>query len=160
MWRFPFRRLQLSGPHAEKATAAIEFAILAPLFLILFAGIIQIGMAAYQIMQVESAAEAGALYASKHGASSLPNIALAVTSASSTPGITATPAPVISCGCPGAGGVVFQGSNCTSTCPGGSIPSKYVTVSATVARTVLLSSPYLSLPLPTNLTATSLVRVQ
>jgi Flp pilus assembly protein TadG len=143
----------------------VEFALMAPLLLILLTGVGEIGIAAYQTLQVQAAAEAAALYAVKHPPSSpsdsaaLTAIGTAVTNGTGTTGITASPAPTSFCGCPAAGGVVSQATDCTTVCSLDSkAPGQYVLVSATITHTILL--PYLSLPLPATLTASSTVRVK
>jgi Flp pilus assembly protein TadG len=148
----------ISTDHARRGTAAIEFALAAPLLLILLTGIVELGMAAFQAMQVQTAAEAGALYATAHGGGDLDKISQAVTNATSTAGITASPAPQVYCGCPGSGGITSQGSDCSSTCSDGKPPGKYATVSATITRQTFL--PFLNLPLPDAFTRHSVVRVQ
>ena len=52
----------------------------------------EVGMAAFEAMQVKNAAEAGAVYASQHPAD-FTGIQNAVTNATGTAGITASPAP-------------------------------------------------------------------
>jgi len=146
------------GQRSRKGTAAIELAIVSPILVILLAGVVEIGMAAYQAMQVQSAVEAGVLYASEKGVSSLAAIQQAVVNATGTTGITATPAPVVFCGCPVAAGIVSQGSNCTTTCSGGAAPGEYVRVNAAIAHQTIV--PFLALPLPATITASSTVRVQ
>ena len=145
--------------------AAVEFGLMAPMLLILLTGVGEIGIAAYQRMQVQAAVEAGALYAVKHPPAStsdttgLNAIGVAVTSGTASTGITASPAPTSFCGCPAAAGVVSQGTDCTTVCSLDSkAPGKYVLVNAAITHTTLL--PYLSLPLPATLTASSTVRVK
>jgi Flp pilus assembly protein TadG len=140
-------------------TAAVELALLSPVLVILLTGTIEIGMAMFQSMQVQAAAEAGALYASNHGASNITAIRAAVTNATGTAGITASPTPLLFCGCPAAGGIAAQG-DCTTVCADTKAPGHYVTVSAAITRTILLTLPYLTLPMPATLTAQSTVRLQ
>ena len=143
----------------QDGTAAIELALLSPLLVIMLTGLIEIGMGAFESMQVQAAAEAGALYAVNNGTTDLEKIRLAVTSATGTLGITA-PVPVVFCGCPVATGVTGQGSDCATLCADGRPPGKYVQVNALISRTELLSLPYLSLPLPASFTGKSVVRTQ
>lgn len=126
-------------------------------------GVIEIGMAVFESMQVQAAAEAGALYAANHGGSDLVKIAQAVTSATGTAGIAASPTPVLFCGCPTATGITSQGSDCTTLCSGSgpsTQPGTYVRVNALMTRTVILSNPYLSLPLPATFSGVSVVRTK
>jgi len=151
-------RRAAAGFADRKGGAAIEFALVSPLLLTLLAGIVEIGMAGYQAMQVQSAVEAGALYAAQNGASDLAGVAQAVVNATGTAGITAVPAPTSFCGCPKAAGVLSQGSDCTTVCSDGKAPGQYVLVNASLPHQTLV--PFLSLPLPATLTASTTIRVQ
>jgi Flp pilus assembly protein TadG len=142
----------------RSGAAAIEFALVTPLLAILVGGVVEIGMASYQAMQVQSATEAGILYATEHGASNITAIGQAVVNATGTAGITASPVPLAFCGCPSVAGVVSQNSNCTTVCSDGTPPGQYVTVSAALAHHTIMS--FLNLPLPATLTASSTVRLQ
>jgi Flp pilus assembly protein TadG len=153
----PFRSARRAG---EFGTAAIEFALMSPLLMILFTGVVEIGMAAFQDMQVQASAEAGALYAVTYGVANLTSISNAVVTATGTAGITASPVPLVFCGCPTASGVVSQGTNCTTVCPDKTAPGEYVTVSATLTRTNLIPLPYINLVLPSSFTGHSVVRIQ
>lgn len=135
-------------------TAAIEFAVSIPLFVVLLMGVVELGFAMYRAMQVYNSVEAGMLYAARNNWDEA-GIASAVINATGTPGIAATPAPVRFCGCPSAGGIVT--TSCDSQCSDGSQPGRYGRVSAAIAHQTIL--PYPGLPLPTTLTAESIVRL-
>ncbi len=138
-------------------TAAIEFALCIPFFLILLMGLVEVGFAMYQSMQVHNSVEAGMLYASKNGWD--PGgiaIAAAVENATGTQGITAMPAPVQFCGCPSASGVVETA--CNSSCADGNPPGQYIRINASFVHETIL--PYPGLPLPTTLTAQSIIRLK
>ncbi len=139
--------------HATQGAAAIEFAITASLLLIPFLGVAEVGFAAYQAMQVQSAVDAGALYASQKGFDPT-NIGLAVQNASSATGVKASPAPSEFYGCPSSTGIAVVS---TSTCADGTSPGTYVQVNATLTRTSLIANS--GLTLPATLTAKSIVRV-
>ena len=147
-----------AGRLAELGSAAVEFALLTPFLVILLSGVIEIGMVVFQTLQVEAAAEAGALYAANHGVADLSQISLAVTSATGTAGITATPAPTAYCGCPAASGITSQGADCSTLCADGKAPSHYAKVNASKAHNPLIS--FLHLPLPTTITRSAVIRVQ
>jgi Flp pilus assembly protein TadG len=80
-------------------TAAIEFAIIGGVFSALLVVSGDIGLAYYSNMQVETSAQVGAQFAVIHGYNTTA-IQTAVTDATSTTGITATPAPTQFCACP------------------------------------------------------------
>ena len=139
----------------KRGSAAIEFALISPVFVILLIGVTELGFAGLGAMRVQDAAEAGALYAQVHGWNSA-GIVSAVTNATGATGLTATPAPVNFCGCPGADGVTAI--TCTDTCADGSTPGQYITVSASMPRLSIM--PGTITTLPDTLTAHSTVRIQ
>jgi len=138
------------GPNA--GTAAVEFGLAIPFLLILLVGTVEIGSAMYQAMQVHNAAEAGMVYAGKHGWNAS-SIAAAVT-ASGVSGVTATPAPTQFCGCPTASGITVVA--CGATCTVGTAGA-YVQINASIPHQTIL--PYPSIPLPATLTARSILRI-
>jgi len=135
-------------------TAAIEFALAVPVLLVLLMGVVEVGFAMYQAMQVYNSVEAGTVYAAKNGFDPA-GIAAAVVNASGTQGITATPAPENFCGCPDAGGIVAAA--CGSPCADGNPSGEYVRISAALSHETIL--PYPGLPLPATLTAQSIIRL-
>ena len=134
-------------------SAAIEFGIVAPVLVILFVAVAEVGYTAYQAMQVQNAVEAGALYAIKNGWNSA-SISAAIVNATNSPSIAATPAPAQFCGCPGTTGVLA--TSCTSTCAGGYTPGNYIQINAALTRQSIV--PGSGLPLPTTLSAQSIIR--
>lgn len=143
------------GILANSGSAAIEFALVLPVLLTLLAGLVEIGFAVREAMQVQDAAEAGAAYAIKYGWNSAA-ISAAVVNATGATGITASPAPIQFCGCPGAAGVTTV--LCTATCTGGVTPGTYVRVSAAISHNAILTE--LGLPIPATLTGHATVRLQ
>jgi len=139
----------------KRGTAAIEMGIIAPVLVIFLIGLVELSFAVLQAMQVQDAAEAGALYAGKHGWN-LAGITAAVGNATGAQGVTATPAPTLFCGCPGLGGLAAI--DCNGTCPDGSRPGQYVRISASMAHTPVLTA--LGLPIPAVLTGHAVVRLQ
>jgi Flp pilus assembly protein TadG len=151
--RSAIRRRQLSRD--TRGTAAIEFAILSPILLALLLGAVDLGFGIYAAIQAQSAAEAGALYAAKHGWNSA-GISAAVVNATGATTMAATPAPTLFCGCPSASGIATIA--CNATCTGGVQPSEYVQVNSSLARLSILSDP--GLGLATTLTGQSTIRIQ
>ena len=139
----------------REGSAAIEFGLIAPLLLVMLIGVVELGFAVHQAMQVQDAAEAGALYAGKYGWNQA-GIANAVVTATGAQTITAQPAPALFCGCPGAGGITAI--VCDATCPGGTAPGRYVRVSASIPHVAILVG--LGVPIPATLTGRAVVRVQ
>jgi Flp pilus assembly protein TadG len=139
----------------KSGVAAIEFAALGGVMCMLLVVGADLGMAFYSDMQVQTSAQAGAEYAAVHGydASAVAN---AVATATSSSGISSSPAPVQFCGCPGASGVAS--ATCGTACPDGMSAGTYVTVSATRTYTTLV--PYPGFPATYVQNASSTVRVQ
>ena len=139
---------------AREGNAVVEFSIAAPVLTVILVPLIDIGMAVYQKMQVQDAAQAGAQYAMAHGwnSSSIQN---AVTSATAL-AVSATPAPSKTCGCPDGSSV--SAATCGSTCSDGKTAGVYVTVGAQVTYTPLL--PYPTMGNSLTLSAQTTARIQ
>lgn len=137
-----------------RGTAALEFGLAIPVFLILIAGTAEIGFGVYEAMQLANSVEAGALYAAKNGFDST-GISNSVVNATSLSGITATPAPAQFCGCPSSTGVIT--ATCGANCASGGTAGTYVQVNAAYTHQTILGTP--SFGLPTTLTAKSIVRI-
>lgn len=120
--------------------AGIEFALLVPILMMLTLCTVDLGVAAYDAMQVENAAQAGSEYAAVHGYNST-SISSVITSATSLSGVTASPAPTQFCGCPSGNSITT--ATCGSTCSDGSMAGTYVTASATATYTTLIHYPML-----------------
>jgi len=129
---------------ARRGAAIIEFALILPLVILLMVGLFDLGFGAYQLIQVHAAAEAGAQYAARHSWDATA-IAAAVTSATGTSGVAATPAPSQVCGCPDGG--TFTPMPSCGTCPSGSPAGVYASVSAQLTYSPVLPYPGLSDPL-------------
>jgi Flp pilus assembly protein TadG len=140
---------------AEEGASAIEFGIIAPVLAAMLVPLIDLGLAFYQQMQVDDAAQAGAQYAMAHGWNTTA-IQSAVTGATALATVSASPTPTRSCGCPS--GTAVAAAECASTCDDGLSARTYVTVSAQATYTTLI--PYPSLGSSVVLTAQSTVRVQ
>jgi len=141
-----------------RGTAAIEFAIIGGVFSALLVVSGDIGLAYYANMQVQTSAQVGAQYAVNHGGSTFDASAIgnAVLNATSTTGITATPAPVEFCACPS--GTSLTSATCGTTCADGTGVGTYARVSASRTHTVVV--PYPWLPASYAQTASSTVRIK
>lgn len=133
--------------------AAIEFAIIAPVLLMLIVSVIELGLATRDSLRAQAAAAEGAYYAMKNGFDA-GEIAAAVINGTGAPGMSASPAPALFCGCPSATGIAVTA--CSVTC-GDEIPARrYVQVNASITRTSVLDA---HLGLPTVITRQSIVRL-
>jgi Flp pilus assembly protein TadG len=139
---------------ARDGNAAVEFSVAAPILAIMFVPMIDIGMAVYQKMQVQDAAQAGAQYAMAHGWNSSA-IQSAITSATAL-SVSASPAPSKSCGCPDGSSV--SAATCGSTCSDGQNAGTYVTVGAQATYTPLL--PYPAMGSSVTLSAQATARIE
>jgi Flp pilus assembly protein TadG len=141
--------------HRADGTAAVEFALIGPILIAIMVPLIDLGLGYYQKMQVEDAAQAGAQYAMAHGWNSTA-IGAAVSAATALSAITASPAPVQSCGCPSGSSVTSAA--CGTKCGNGQPAGTYVTVSAQAVYTTLI--PYPGIGSSVMLTAQSTARIQ
>jgi len=139
----------------DRGSAAIEFGLIAPVLLVMLMGLVEIGFAVNQAMQVQDAAEAGAVYAGRYGWNQAA-IVDAVVHATGAMNVTADPAPTLFCGCPSLAGVAAV--DCDAQCPDGSAPDHFVRISASIPHTPILTG--LGLPIPDVLTGHAVVRVQ
>ncbi len=126
---------------SRDGVAALEFALTAPVLILLMVGAISFG-AAYRVkMQVGNAARAGAAYASAHGFSQSGITAAAqnATALSTDVGVAAANA-TSSCVDPATGTITGAGE--AKTCPGtGSAPGTYVTVTTQLPYKLILTPP-------------------
>ena len=157
---------------SQRGVAMIEFAVVMPVLVLLMLPLIDLGMGFYTKTQMMTAAEAGSQYAFVHGwngtsTTTQTAILSAVTSATSLSGLSASPAPVLACGC-------ANGTTITYSSPGGSFtpsscfaltacantqkPGAYVTVSTQVNYTPLFS--YWIFGGTATLSASSTLRIQ
>lgn len=137
----------------EFAASAAEFALIVPLIVILITATIDFGGLIFTRLQVASAANAGASYAAAQGFNATA-ITTAINGGASISVTAAT--PVQTCGCPNEGTGITVIS-CGSTCTGGGVAGKYVTVGASKSYTLTYSWPGLSNPV--NVSSTARVRI-
>jgi len=121
-----------------RGAAAIEFAVIGGVFSAMMVVSGDLGLAYYANMQVQTAAQIGAQYAVVNGAKAFDATAIsnAVVNATSTTGITATPAPVQFCGCPS--GTTLTAATCGTVCADGTGTGTYARVSASRTHTSVL----------------------
>lgn len=134
------------------ATAAIEFALLAPVVVSLTIGMVNYGALIYQDTQVAVAAHAGADYAFHEGWNP-EGIAAAVAAATALP-VLAAPSPILYNACIVGGSVVPTDG---TTCALGAKPGAYVLVSASYRVTPII--PWPGFLLPAALSSRAMVRL-
>lgn len=147
------RRPKFEAVESEAGVAALEFAIMAPLLLLLIVSVAEIGLATRDALRAQSAAATGGYYAMQNGFDAAA-ISAAVINGTGAVGLSATPAPVLLCGCPGVAGIAT--AVCTATCADGIKARQYVRVSASITRTSILDA---HLGLPATLVRQSTVRL-
>lgn len=154
--KFRFTKISLSGAINDiRGVAAIEFAIIVPMLVMMVVCTVDLGMGIYRNMQVQNAAQAGARYAMTHSFDAT-LISNAVSSATGIQGIVASPPPSQYCGCATSAGI--STIVCGSVCPAGAVYGTYVNVSAQGGYTTIL--PYPLIANNFSLAAQASVRVQ
>lgn len=117
---------------------AVEMGLIAPFLVTLIIGVISYGMVIFQIMSVNGAAQAGAMYGFINGTGNLANIKAAEAAATEL-GITTPDPTLLSCGC--VSGFAINSATCGSTCADGTKAGTYLTV--TTSYTTLESISFL-----------------
>ncbi len=159
MTRDPKQRLKKffsRDAQAISGLSGIEFALIAPVLILMFLVTVDFGLAAYAKIEVEAATQAGAEYAALYGYDST-KISSAVTNATAVSGLSATPAPSEFCGCPSSSGVTT--ATCGTNCDSGMKAGTFVTVSAQASYSTLLSYPSI-VPSSYTFSSAATVRLQ
>ena len=142
-------------------TAALEFAICAPIMFGMLAVMVDIGNLLRARMTLSAAVASAAEYATLAGASVVgTNVGTVVTSVASTAGL-AVSASVSgpACYCPSGSPVTFSTATCGTTCALNSLaPNSYVVITGTYTYTPI--APHLSKIVSTTLTEQATVAVR
>lgn len=141
-----FRRLKAFGP-SQSGIAAVEFALIAPIMMVLLLGLLDYGIAAYHSMELESAARSGAQYAMLDS-SDTTLIVTTVTNSTLLDTTKLTVSVTEFCECSDGSSVV-----CGSTCTVDSV-RKYMQIDTNYAHTPLF------IPGIMNLSGASTIRTQ
>lgn len=144
----------------DSGAALVEFAVLGSLLLGLALYAMDFGLFAFNKMEVQNAAQAGAQYAIANATYSSSSMSSAMASATRFTAIT--PSSTQFCGCPATSGVTFCAASCdlcnTGTCAT-TVQGHYVTATATANYTPLVKFGQLSAS-SYNITAQSTVRIR
>jgi Flp pilus assembly protein TadG len=142
-----FRRPAHHLGRDRRGAAAVEFALLAPVLLLIMAGLTDGSQLIVTHMQVNSAAQAGADFALRQGWNAA-GIQAAVTAAAP---VGATGTPVLAQACVVAGAIV---TTAAGKCADGGDVGRFVTVTAQAPFTPLMSWPGIAMPKTINGQAT------
>lgn len=138
---------------ARTGVAALEFALVMPVLILILACMFDLGMGFYRAMQVQHAAQRGAISATVNGFDAA-KLTQAIIFGSSA--ISASPAPRLYCGCPTSTGVVE--ALCATPCAGYGTAGSYVAASARADYKPVFRYP--SFPDVMSFTATEVVRIK
>jgi Flp pilus assembly protein TadG len=138
-----------------RGAAALELAVIGPLLVLSAIVLTDLGLPIYRKMQAQSAAQAGAHFASTHGFDSSA-ISAVVANATQFSSVTASPEPVQFCGCSSGAGVTA--TLCTATCSSGDTAGVYVQVSASAPAPRLM--PFAGVSTSTTVTGHATIRIK
>jgi Flp pilus assembly protein TadG len=145
-----------------KATSAVEFALVAPILIILAGAATDLGNAFQESIRLGSAVRAGAQFAAAHSENTGGIVAAVSSAVAGWGGVNVTVDPM-QCQCldpaSGVGTGAISAAVCSLTCPGGM--ARYVTVHAVRDYTPLFpASDYVTFNAITQVRADVTVRVQ
>ncbi len=123
------RRLGLEALTDSSGVAAVEFAVILPVLMVLTMGMIDFSMYIGTRMELEQAVRAGGQYALKDSSDSV-TIASAVTGSTSLSGVTVNVGSLV-CECPNGTSTVCRGDVNYASCAGGLPPAGFLTITAT-----------------------------
>jgi Flp pilus assembly protein TadG len=136
-----------------RGTAVVEFALAAPLLLLLVAGVLDFAMALRTATAVADAARAGAQYGSLSAANASDTAGIRAAALAAAPGVSGMTASVVkSCQCPGGAAV-----SCTGTCTGGAMQ---VYVQVTTQATAATMFQYAGVPFSGAVTSRASMRAR
>jgi Flp pilus assembly protein TadG len=154
------------GTDGIAGNALIEFAIIAPLLVVMCVYVADFGFYIFRQTELQHAAQTGAQYAIEHGYNST-SISSAVTNDANDSSFTITTTPSEFCGCPSSTGVTqISAGACPegSTCSGGAVAGSYVTVSTTATYNTIapVSGKIFTITVPSSysLKGSATVRIQ
>jgi Flp pilus assembly protein TadG len=135
----------------RSGNAAVEFALIAPVAMLMLVGVTDYGMAVYDRMQLSSAVRAGIQYAMHHSANpaTIEQVVMSALTIDHS-AVTVTAAQV--CECPGG-----AAAECDETCADGARRT-FIRIDATQQHDALFTYPGISNP--TTLQAQAFVRIQ
>ena len=136
---------------SRSGNVAISTGLIAPVLILIFSGVVDLGRAFYDATSLTSAVHAGAQYALR-APNSDPQIKQTVKDASTLSGQDVTVDVRRFCECPDG-----FATSCTATCSNGNL-RRFVEVSATVPFSKIMTSS--SIVVPSSLSAQAVMRTQ
>jgi Flp pilus assembly protein TadG len=136
--------------NSERGSSLVELALLLPLLLLMFLGVVEIGRIFYVSIEVNNAARAGAAYGAQSNVTAGDTAGMervAQQDAPNVPGLQATASYY--CACSNDAGTVTGAGPCTDTCGAGNHEVIFVKVNTSASFTTLSHFPGLPTPLTT-----------
>jgi Flp pilus assembly protein TadG len=122
------------GARQAGGTALVEFALVAPLLLLMLAGVLDYGMALRTAISVAAAARAGAQYGSRSPGNAADTAGILAAAVNAAPDVKKlSVASSMSCQCSGGGAV-----SCSGSCTGGKMLT-YVQVTAQASTSTIFN---------------------
>jgi Flp pilus assembly protein TadG len=141
---------------SQRATAAVEFALVAPVLLLLLGGLLEFGWAVWSDSALCNAVSQASYHAFLTGSGVSPSsIATMTEQASALRGVTATASPAACYCASGTPATPTPAASCTTTCADGTTPGTYTTIVA--QYTVPAFMPLFASP---TITETAIVRLK
>lgn len=131
---------------------AVEFALVLPMLILIFAGVVDFGRAVYDRMALETAARGAVQYARQNPADAT-GIQLAALSAGGLPATATVDALQVFCECPDGSSI-----GCGTVCASGEPLLRFLSV--TVREDFETLFPYPGVPSPLALAGSATIRVQ
>ncbi|HTV53741.1 MAG TPA: TadE/TadG family type IV pilus assembly protein [Terriglobia bacterium] len=135
---------------SERGSSLVELALLLPLLVLMFLGVVEIGRIFYVSIEVNNAAEAGAAYGAQSNITAGDTAGMervAQEDAANVPGLTATASYY--CACSTAAGSVTNLGSCADACAAGDHQVIFVQVYTSASFTTLSHFPGLPTPFTT-----------
>jgi len=128
----------------DDGASVVEVALLMPVLLLMLVGAVDFGQAYYSAIEVEAAAEAGALYGTQQPTDTAGMQAAAILDAPDVTGLTAT--ATYGCQCSDGTGVSLNCSSAPTNCSSNVV--NYVQVSTSATYTAILRFPGIPITIP------------
>jgi Flp pilus assembly protein TadG len=148
-----FRSAQCAFSRRRRGVMVVEFALSAPLLLLILAGVLDYGLALAQAKAVANAARVGAQYGSSSPSETTDTAGIKAAALNTAPGFSGlTVTSAQTCKCANGSSV-----SCTGSCTSGKM---LIYVQITVSATSSAVFPYPGLPYTGNLVAQTSMRAQ